>query len=200
MSLDVNMKDIERKIYMVYHEDGLVDIAIGLVFLGWGVLLAVGPPFLIVLLGPIALLIYYFGKRDVSVPRVGIIEPGRKMANRMLSLFIALIGLGLLALVSLILLSQLGPGSLEEYSLALVGLIVAGGVCLLGYLLQAIRLYVYAVLLFVAFTAGEYLTGSVTVVDPFLLSVIIAGLVILASGVLVLIRFIRRYPLPSEEV
>ncbi len=200
MSLDVNMKDIERKIYMVYHEDGLVDIAIGLVFLGWGVLLAVGPPFLIVLLGPIALLIYYFGKRDVSVPRVGIIEPGRKTANRMLSLFIALIGLGLLALVSLILLSQLGPGSLEEYSLALVGLIVAGGVCLLGYLLQAIRLYVYAVLLFVAFTAGEYLTGSVTVVDPFLLSVIIAGLVILASGVLVLIRFIRRYPLPSEEV
>jgi len=200
MSLDLNMKDIERKIYMVYHEDGLVDIAIGLVFLGWGVLLAVGPPFLIVLLGPIALLIYYFGKRDISVPRVGIIEPGRKMANRMLSLVMALLGMGLLALVTLILFSQLGPGALEDYSLALVGLIVAIGVCLLGYLLQAIRLYLYAALLFVAFAAGEALTSSVTAVDTFLLSVIIAGLIILVSGLLVLFRFIRRYPLPPEGV
>lgn len=200
MSLDLNMKEIERKIYMVYHEDGLVDIAIGLVFLGWAAILAFGPPFLIVLLGPVTLLIYYFGKRDISVPRVGIIEPGRKIANRMRSLTMALIGLGLMALVTVLLQSQLGLGALEDYSLAFVGLIVAIGVCLLGFLLQADRLYVYAALLFVAFALGEALTNSAIAVDTFLLSVSIAGLIIFISGLLVLFRFIRRYPLPPEEV
>ena len=48
MSLDLDMNEIERKVYMVYNEDGLVDIALGFVFLAWGVLLAVGPPFLII--------------------------------------------------------------------------------------------------------------------------------------------------------
>ena len=82
MSLELDMNEIERRVYMIYNEDGLVDIALGLVFLGWGALLAGGPPFLTPLLGPMALGIWYFGKRMVTIPRVGLIEPGPKMAYR----------------------------------------------------------------------------------------------------------------------
>lgn len=53
MSFDLDVKEIERRAYMSYSEDGLVDIAIGFVFLGWGVLLVDKLPGLIALLGPV---------------------------------------------------------------------------------------------------------------------------------------------------
>jgi hypothetical protein len=132
MSLDLDMNEIERKVHMVYNEDGLVDIALGFVFLAWGVLLAVGPPFLITLLGPIALGIWYFGKREVAIPRVGLIEPGPRMANRMRNLALALLLLGTLAFVG-ILAGTLGDSStFADYSLGFVGLVLAAGVCILA--------------------------------------------------------------------
>jgi len=199
MSLDLDMKEIERRVYMVYDEDGLVDIALGSVFLVWGVLLAIGPPFLITLLGPMALGIWYVGKRTITVPRVGLIEPGPKMANRMRNLALALLLLGALAFVG-ILLGILGDSSaLADYSLGFVGLVVAAGVCGLAYLLQANRLYAYAALLLVAFAGGAALADRITAVDMFLVSVILAGALIVLSGLVVLARFLRRYPLPVEE-
>ena len=197
--MSIDMSEIERKVYMVYNEDGLVDIALGFVFLGWGVLLAVGPPFLITLLGPIALGIWYIGKRLIAVPRVGLIEPGEKMANRNRNLAVALLFLGVLAFVGILIGVLGGSSALDEYALGLVGLVVAGGVCVLAYLLQANRLYAYAALLFVAFAGGAALAERITAVDAFLVSIIVAGALIIVSGVVVLARFLRRYPLPVEE-
>ncbi len=197
--MSIDMSEIERKVYMVYNEDGLVDIALGFVFLGWGVLLAVGPPFLITLLGPIALGIWYFGKRLIAAPRVGLIEPGEKMANRNRNLAVALLFLGVLAFVGILIGVLGGSSALDEYALGLVGLVVAGGVCVLAYLLQANRLYAYAALLFVAFAGGVALAERITVVDAFLVSIIVAGALIIVSGLVVLARFLRRYPLPVEE-
>jgi len=197
--MSIDMREIERKVFMVYNEDGLVDIALGFVFLGWGVLLVVGPPFLITLLGPIALGIWYFGKRLIAAPRVGLIEPGEKMADRNRNLAVALLFLGALAFVGILIGVLEGSSALEEYALGLVGLVVAGGVCVLAYLLQANRLYAYATLLFLAFTGGAALAERITAVDAFLVSIIVAGALIMVSGLVVLARFLRRYPLPVEE-
>ena len=197
--MSIDMREIERKVFMVYNEDGLVDIALGFVFLGWGVLLVVGPPFLITLLGPIALGIWYFGKRLIAAPRVGLIEPGEKMADRNRNLAVALLFLGALAFVGILIGVLGGSSALEEYALGLVGLVVAGGVCVLAYLLQANRLYAYATLLFLAFTGGAALAERITAVDAFLVSIIVAGALIMVFGLVVLARFLRRYPLPVEE-
>ena len=199
MSLELDMNEIERRVYMIYNEDGLVDIALGLVFLGWGALLAGDPPFLITLLGPMALGIWYFGKRMVTIPRVGLIEPGPKMADRKRNLALALLLLGVLAF-AVILIGALGDSSaLADYSLAFVGLVVAAGVCVLAYLLQANRIYAYAALLFVALAGGAALNEQVTGVDTFLVSVMAAGALITVSGLVVLARFLRRYPLPVKD-
>jgi hypothetical protein len=77
--------------------------------------------------------------------------------------------------------------------------VIAAGVSLLAYLLNAARLYAYAVLLFVAFAGGEILSASITTFDAFAFSVILAGALILLSGLVVLVRFMRRYPLPTME-
>lgn len=198
MSLQLDMKEIERKIYLYYHEDGLLDFVLGLIFLGWGLILAYGPPFLIILLGPIAMMLFYFGKHDITMSRVGIIKPGMRMARRMRNLILALLAIGVLAFIG-ILLAGLGSYSeIGDYSLSIVGLIVAIGICVLGYLVHAGRFYAYAGLLFVAFAAGEALADQITSIDPFLSAVSLAGAIVLISGLVQIARFLRRYPVPGE--
>ena len=199
MSMELDMKEIERKVYLVYHEDGLIDIVLGLVFAAWGMFLVFGPPFLVFLIGPMALVIYYFGKRDITIPRIGIIEPAPRMARRISNLLLTLLLIGITALVGIWLLASGDKPGLGSYSLGIVGLVVAVGVCILGYLLYASRLYAYAALLFVAFATGAALIDRITAVDMFLVSVISAGFIILLCGLVVLARFVRRYPLPVED-
>ncbi len=151
MSFDLDVKEIERRAYMSYSEDGLVDIAIGFVFLGWGVLLVDKLPGLFALLGPIAWAIWYLGKRFLTVPRIGIIEPSQRMENRMRNLSITLIILGLTALAGALLAVGRDGSFLADYSLGLLGLVFAAGICLVAFLLAANRLYAYAMMLFVAF-------------------------------------------------
>jgi hypothetical protein len=77
--------------------------------------------------------------------------------------------------------------------------VIAAGVSVLAYLVNASRLYAYAFLLFAAFTGGEILSQTITTIDAFALSVIIAGALILFSGLVVLVRFVRKYPVPTME-
>ena len=54
-------------------------------------------------------------------------------------------------------------------------------------------------LLFIAFAGGETISASITTFDAFAFSVILAGALILLSGLAVLVRFLRKYPLPEME-
>ncbi len=199
MSCDLDVKEIERKAYMSYHEDGLADIAIGFVFLGWGVLLVDKLPGLVALLGPIAWAIWYLGKRFLTVPRIGIIEPSQKVENRLRNLTIFLILLGVAALAGVLLAVSAGGSFLANYSLGMLGLVLATGICVGAYLLGANRLYAYAMILFVAFAGGQALNDRISTLDTFVLSVIAAGALVVLLGLVVLVRFLRKYPLPVIE-
>jgi hypothetical protein len=199
MSYELDMKEIERKTYMSYSEDGLVDIAIGFAILFWGVLLVIEPSGLIALIGPLAFAIWYLGKRFITIPRIGRIQPSQKMERKMRTLTIFLLVLGLIALGGILIGRIIGYAFSSGYSLGILGLVIAAGVSLLAYLLNAARLYAYAVLLFIAFAGGEILSASITTFDAFAFSVILAGALILVSGLVVLVRFVRKYPLPAME-
>lgn len=200
MSYELNLKEIERRAYMSYHEDGLIDIAIGFVMLSWAILLLFEPKGLIALLGPIAFAIWYLGKRFITIPRIGVIEPSQKMGNRMKRLSLFLLFFGIIVLAG-ILLAQVSGNAVPGFrSLSMLGLVIASGVAVVAYLLNAVRLYVYAAILFIAFAGGEALADIISGFDAFLLSVILAGAFILVSGLVVLARFLRRYPLPVMEV
>ncbi|UCD99528.1 MAG: hypothetical protein JSV42_02015 [Chloroflexota bacterium] len=199
MSYELDIKEIERQVYMSYSEDGLVDIAIGVVMATWGTMLLMEPSGLIGLIALLGMGIWYFGKRFITVPRAGVIKPGLKMERRMRNLTILLLVLGLLALVGILMSRILGSSFSADHPLGILGLVIASGVCLLAYLLNTVRLYAYAVILFIAFVGGEILAGTITTFDAFAISVIIAGVVILLSGLFILIRFLRRYPRTELE-
>jgi hypothetical protein len=199
MSYELDMKEIERKAYLSYSEDGLVDIAIGMVILLWGVFLIVEPSGLIGLLGLLAFAIWYLGKRFITIPRIGMIKPSQKMERRFKNLGIFLVILGAIAFGGILTGRIIGYPFSSGYSLGILGLVLAGGISVLAYLLNAARLYVYAVLLFVAFAGGEILSANITTFEAFALSVILGGAIILFSGLVVLLRFLRKYPLPTME-
>jgi hypothetical protein len=199
MSYELDMKEIERQVYLSYSEDGLVDIAIGVVITAWGLMLTQAPTGLIGMLGLLGLGIWYIGKRSITIPRIGVIEPSPKMERKLTNLAVFLIVLGLIIFGGVLLSRAAGGSLVSDYSLAILGLVLAVGVALLAYLLNAARLYGYAVILFISFAGGEILAKSITSFDAFALSVIVGGGLILLSGLVVLARFIRKYPRQQME-
>lgn len=201
MKESMDLKDIRRQVFLYYAEDGLVDIAVGLVILGFGLLLLLDLPALVGLLGVLALLVWYIGKGSLVIPRVGTIKPGREMKERFKSLLITLIllGAGVFALFLVGAGSGGGVSLFSRYSLSLFGLVVALGICSLGLLLDTARFYYYGGLVFLAMAGGDLLGQSVTAFDPFLVAVIGAGGLVLAAGVVVLVRFLGKYPVIRME-
>jgi hypothetical protein len=199
MSYEIDLKEIERQVYLSYSEDGLVDIAIGFVITAWGIMLLMEPSGLIGLLGLFGMGIWYLGKRLITIPRIGTIHPSPKMARRLSNLAIFLIVLGLIALLGILISRIAGSTFSADHALGILGLVLAAGVAVLAYLLNANRLYIYAIILFVAFAGGEILAGTITSLDAFAISVIIGGGLILLAGIFVLLRFVRKYPRPSLE-
>jgi hypothetical protein len=197
MTLD--MKEIERRAYLTLSEDGIIDIVIGCVFLGWGSLLAAGPASLIGLLVPLALGLWYVGKRFLTIPRVGLVIPSKKMESKFRNYAALLLVFGIILLVGIVIWQVSGGGSIGKHSLGLLGLAIAAGISSAAFLLDAKRLYAYAALLFIAFAVGESLNPGITTIDTFLVSVILASGLIVLSGLVVLIRFLRKYPLPAKE-
>jgi len=91
MTPDINLKDLEKKAWMSTHEDGFIDIIIGMLLVNFAVM-----PFIDELIGrwyilimvPIpvlfASLLIYFGKRNITAPRIGFAKfgPERKAAQK----------------------------------------------------------------------------------------------------------------------
>lgn len=199
MSYELDMKEIERQVYLSYSEDGLVDIAIGVVIIAWGTMLLFEPTGLIGLLGILGIGIWYLGKRFITIPRTGIIQPGQKIERRLTNLTIFMVILGLIAFLGILISRMAGSVFIADHPLGILGFVLAAGVAILAYLLNASRLYLYAAILFIAFAGGEILTGTISTFDTFALSVIIAGGLILISGIIILLRFVRKYPRPVLE-
>jgi hypothetical protein len=199
MSENINLKEIQRQVYLFYSEDGLADLAIGLVIIGFGIFLLVNLPALVGLLGLLPLLIWYLGKQILVFPRVGTINPSLDMNRRFRGFFINTCLLGIGVLVFFLVSGGSGAAFLSSYPLTLFGLVLALGISSLGVLLKAARFYLYGLLVFSAMAGGESLYGKVTAFDPFLVGVICAGGVILIAGSVLLTRFLNKYPLINRD-
>jgi hypothetical protein len=199
MSENFTPKELRRQVYLYYSEDGLVDLAIGLVITGFGVLLLAGLPALVGILGLIPLLIWYFGKQLLTLPRVGSLQPDRAMSTRFLGITYTLVIVGAVLFLLILIRPDTGASFLEVYSLTLFGLVLGLVISALGFLMKTNRYYLYGLLVFLSITLGELLNRSITAVDWFLLAVIFSGGIILFAGVIVLVRFLKKYPIVSLD-
>lgn len=199
MSEQMDLKEIRKQVYLIYSEDGLADLAVGLMIFGFGIFLLLDQPALVGLLGILPFLVWYLGKLNLVIPRVGSIQPSNEMRKRFIGFFISLVLIGLGVLIFYLVGSSGGYGIFSNSPLMIFGLVVALGISVLGLVLQANRFYFYGLLVFTAMAVGELLTTRIQGFDPFLIAVISAGGVILLAGLIVLINFLNRYPVVEQE-
>jgi hypothetical protein len=206
----VTLKDIERKAWRSTYQDGLLDIFLGLLLLAmavgawlsdsgfvWGLQMGV---FVGLEIG--ALLAFFLGKKFITVPRLGLVRFGPKGKTRKkravwLGAASALVGLAVFGL------ALVANGNLREQLLWEVIIPAAYVLNMLvvfslgAYFLDVARLYVVGLMVALALPL-DMLMREVFDADLTFLAFGIPAMVVLVMGTVVLVRFLRAYPMPEE--
>jgi hypothetical protein len=215
MSETLDLKNIEKKAFRSVNQDGLLDIQIGGVVLSMSVLPFITDSETFPILGfglflaglILSYLVFWVGKKYITIPRMGQVKFGPRRQRRKLTLVLVLSGIVLLQVILLfgtIFLwahpewaTRLGfSGSnpdLERLIVAVVGALFVGpSMALITYFNDFTRGYYIAVVLSLAVFSWIWFDQP--------LSLIVGGLLILIPGVVLFIRFLREHPLPPAEV
>jgi TctA family transporter len=192
---DINLKEIQRKVYLSFFQDGLWDIFLGLFILGWGLAILTDLAYLV---GAFFIGIYFtiWGvKKWITYPRIGYAKFSETSRRRITARFVILGTVVLLVGVMMAVVWGIGarPQWLADYFPLVFNGILAAIVCFVAYWARANRFYLYAVLIFLG--AVFYLWVGI----PWEFGFIGAGGIIVLIGVGILINFLRRYPKVDEE-
>jgi hypothetical protein len=205
MNRKMSVREVERRTYMSYHQDGLLDIFVGVYVLlfALGILLMTVTDFstwfVIPAIFPAVMVpIWVSAKKQITMPRIGYVKFGSRGANKLMAIFIGVLvaGLGAFAVFTF--------ASSQGWALTLRNLIISNGMIIIGigaavisslfaYTMGLNRLYAYGLLTLVLFLAGHFIS------IPFGYFLLTIGLVIVINGFVLLMRFIRKYPLPQGD-
>ena len=198
-----SLREIEKKTYMSYHQDGLLDIFVGVYILlvGTGIFLLTMTDFNMWFIIPaifpaIMIPLWISAKKRITMPRIGYVKFGVRGVNKMMAIFLGLTVVGLGAFMVFGLGASMGEGwalTLRDFlisnSMIIIGIGAITISSLFAYTMGLKRLYGYGMLTFVLFFTGYFLA------IPFEYFVVTIGLVIIISGFVLLMRFIRKYPI-----
>ena len=214
MSKTTDLRQIQRRTHqLMSFEDGLWDLLLGSIFMFLAIYPVtrelLGPVWnLVLFLSVLALLVVgqLVVRHFVSAPRIGYAQPRRSPKLRLLVIFTILM---VLITFGLVLWTLLSPGaeisasvpaedsSGRSYMVELIVVLVMGGLfSTMGYLFGVTRLYFYGWMLGLANLASVYMVHNAgwTVLIP----LAIAAGIILLIGFVLLVRFLRKYPLRVE--
>lgn len=195
MAKDVNLKEIQRNVYMSFFQDGLWDIFLGLFILGWGLAILTGGTYLP---GVLFASLYFSAwgvKKWLTYPRIGYVRFSEISRRRITARFVILGVVVLLIGVMAAVLWGIGtrPRWLADYFPLVFNGMLAVVVCIVAYWARANRFYLYAVLIFLGAVFHLWLG------IPWEFGFIGAGGIIVIIGVVILINFLHKYPKMDEE-
>ena len=192
MAHNIDLQSVERRAWTLYFQDGLWDIFLGLLFLGGG-LRNLTDNLWFYLLVAAGVLILILGKRWITAPRLGQIKFGKQRNAR--QNVVRVVAFGVMLFTAAVFIFAVTGQDLSGIPVGWIFVILVPGVFLLmAYMLDFTRLYFYTILI-VAFMIITELVG-----DPAAAwAQIVAGLVPLTVGIVLLVRFLRRYPVIDEE-
>lgn len=191
----LDLKELEKKAYTSYYNDGLLEIFLGATILLMGIALFFDVAYLFGIIPVLAMTSWAGAKRALTVPRIGMVRfgPERQLRIRKEKLFFTVyFSITVIAGIVVFIVFSRSIDSARRifgaYPLAPIGVIGALALVFLGYWKQIRRFHLYALLALAAvFGAPElgvepphYMTGL--------------GIVILVIGVSLLVRFLSAYP------
>lgn len=190
---DVNLKEIQRKVYMTFFQDGVWDIALGIFLLCWGLMMIAD---FFAVAGGVFVTFYFLVfafKRWLTYPRIGYVKmaEARKQQVRIVIAGAVLFLLGLAVSAAFALGER--PDWLSEYFIFLLGCMFAAVISIIAFWWKVNRWYAYAVVLVIGVAFHQWL-GT-----PEEMSFIVLGAIVIISGAGFLLHFLRKYPKVAEE-
>ena len=197
---NIDLKEIERRAYLTYHKDGILDI-----YLGMGIMSVASVFFFEVFLtstGIIALfpILYAASKKQYTIPRLGYVKfsqttQGRARNSVTLALLLGSMSAvaGFFAFYSVISTGQSFVEPLIENWRITMAVILLGVFSLFGYVSDLRRRYYYGLLSSIVFVSGLFLP------IPGYMLVLAVGGIISINGITLLYRFTKEYPIQKGQ-
>jgi hypothetical protein len=201
LSDKIDLKAIERKTYTSYHEDGIVDLFIGLIVLTSTLYIYAEMFWLVGSFVAIYTPMYMSIKQKVTFPRLGQVTFSKKRTGKSRRSYTFLIAINVVALFFGIFFWWSFSGGVPpswfpvfvEYFPIIIGALGAGIMAVIAKIMEIARFNNYAVATLVVIGSAQFIP------IPFIVHIAVLGLIICASGYLQLERFKRKYPLVGEN-
>jgi hypothetical protein len=197
----IDLDEIERRAYLSYHEDGLIDIVLGI-----GLFIASLWAYveMIYLMGGmiVSLTPMYMGmKKKYTFPRIGEVtfstDRTRRSQNSMTFLVIMNV-IGVLG--GLVFWMAFSGDTRPQWMLLMIDnfpvvLGIAGGViwAVVGYITDLTRFYRYSAATLVVIGSANFIS------TPFIAHMLLLSVIVLVSGYMQLRSFMNKYPLVQES-
>ncbi|MFX1468652.1 MAG: hypothetical protein ACFFB8_08300 [Promethearchaeota archaeon] len=201
---NIDIKKIEKNILKTAHQHGFFDMLIGFIVSGMGF----SPffreglpspykyflwPLILVIIAEVLLFTII---KYVIQPRTGIAKPGPSIKSMRKKLFIVIIIQFTIQLIFIILTGS-GPGIHIEgiMFILIIGLFIIPLFGIIAYLMKYPRLYLIGLFIWLAIFINELLYDPIDYQIRWLLSYGIMGGIIFSMGLIIFIRFLKKYPL-----
>jgi hypothetical protein len=213
MNTQLNLKELERKAFRSTYQDGLWDLCFGLIVICMAVFVYRPPsgysPLNIVMMVctmGAANLLLWAGKKFITLPRMGQVKFGvlRKKRHQTMIIVLSVVVLVQVAFLVFQLAARANPelgAKLNEFLperdamdllVASIGALMVGpSMILIAYFIDFTRGYFIAIMFALAVFLMLYLNNPIYA--------IIIGALIALPGVVLLVRFLQKYPLRREE-
>ena len=193
MSTTKDFDTLKRKVYLAYHQDGILDLTAAVVLLGFGTFMLTGSV-VFLSMGAIFAALYTLIKNRITVPRFGYVrfEPQEKTVAKYWFLF----GFGLLVLLAFLagsIFQSNSPTELQAlkqqyHMVPLSGMLFGLPALAAAVFLGLKRFYLYAFL-----TVGFPALGGWLDIETYI-PILAVGFVMLAVGIGLLSSFLKKYP------
>jgi hypothetical protein len=198
-----DLKEIEKRAYTSYHQDGLLDIFAGAYILafGLGILTEVfwGLSFGSILPAisvAVMLPMWIAAKRKITMPRIGFVKFGIQSGMKFMAVLLGIMLTGVGVFFAITLFQGGRPLWLDvifQYGLIFVGIGALAICSLFGYIAGLSRLYAYGLLALLVLGVGHFMG----IFFAYLLLPL--GITVMVTGFYLLIGFVRKYSLKGGK-
>ncbi len=143
---------------------------------------------------------FILSKKYLIKPRIGTVKFGRNRKVRKIKT-IVILSVNMVILLILYLFNLFNPEGSFSLPYLLEGLLfLTIPLCFVAYFIQFNRLYVYAVVFGCTFFLADISSLIIPIPFNFLFSYFLLGGILILVGIVYLIRFIKKFQLPQEEI
>ena len=209
MTEKINLKEIEKKSYRFIFKDGIYDIMFGILLISFALAPIIreyiGLSYILFLIIP-APLIFTLAKKYITTPRIGIVKFGKKrQASYKKIVIISTILVSITVVLLLMTITNIFPGTfgnmLNGYAVPLIiGISTIFGMGVFAYIRDFPHLWIYGLIIGLGIIVAELLYKIVGTPLDGIITFGIPGLIILFYGLVILYRFLKKYPLLTEEI